>query len=301
MPALSPEFIESLKPQFDTVSMRLTEKLRMNSRCEFVAEFAIPFAGQAICILLGMDTRDWRLISHNASALGLAMGLDSKSHEPEFNAACDRLLVLAANLIDDARKSPHKESYITRLVRRFDELGNITDQELLDLVVISIFGGVDTTKSQLGLAMGLFIQHPDQWQILRNDLSLVPQAIEEIVRTSPTTTWVTREAIESFSFEDQQIQEGETLHLLVHASASDPEVCNFPSFDITAKRKIHFGFGGGAHHCLGALVARTDIASALTGLAETLERFEPDGKAEWLPESGNTGPLKLPIKYELAE
>ena len=83
-------------------------------------------------------------------------------------------------------------------------------------------------------------------------------------------------------FEGQQIKQGQTLHMLVHSSARDPEICDDPNFDITARRKIHFGFGGGAHHCLGHLVARNDMASALSALAKNILSFEVLD-AEWLP------------------
>lgn len=88
--------------------------------------------------------------------------------------------------------------------------------------------------------------------------------------------------------------------MLVHASARDPKICDAPEFDITRKRKIHFGFGGGAHHCLGALVARTDMASALTALAKAWVSFDYNGEPEWLPDSGNTSPVKIPLRYKLA-
>lgn len=300
IPALAPEFIKSLVPKFDRISTRLTDDLRSKTFCEFMEEFSIPFAGLAMCTLFGLDESHWHRISHDASDLGLAMGIDCKSHEPVFNAACDRLMELGADLLDRARSGEDHKSYVARLVQQADEMGGISQQELLDLVVISIFGGVDTTRSQLGFAMALFIEHPDQWQLLRSDLTLVPQAIEEIIRAWPTTTWATREAVEDFEFQGQNIERGETIHMLVHASARDPAICEDPAFDITRKRKIHFGFGGGAHHCLGALVARTDMASALTALARTLSRFEYDGTPQWLPDSGNTSPISLPLRYELS-
>jgi cytochrome P450 len=95
------------------------------------------------------------------------------------------------------------------------------------------------------------------------------------------------------------IPAGTVLHLLVHASSSDPEICDSPGFDIRAKRKKHFGFGGGAHHCIGHFVARTDIASALDALRKTFVTVEYDGVPEWLPDSGNTGAASLPIHYEV--
>lgn len=301
MPALAPDFIESLIPEFDRISTQLTQTLCVKSRCEFMQDFSIPFAGLAICALLGLEDEHWDSLSSDASDLGLAMGLDCKSHEKIFNAACDRLMNLAGTLIERARTGEDRASYVARLVSQANTLGNVSEQELLDMVVISIFGGVDTTRSQLGFAMGLFIQHPDQWQILRKEPVMVPQAIEEIIRAWPTTTWATREAVEDFVFQDQPIKAGDTLHMLVHASARDPAICEDPSFDITKKRKIHFGFGGGAHHCLGALVARTDMASALTSLVGTLEQFEYDGEPEWLPDSGNTSPVRIPLIYQLSD
>ena len=300
MPALAPDYIESLKPRFDRISADLIDRLKTKDTCEFMEDFSVPFAGKAICTLLNLDPEDWHQLSHDASDLGLAMGIDCKSHQPIFNAACDRLMVLARRLVERARSGEDRDSYVARLVRQHKALGTIGEQALLDLVVISIFGGVDTTRSQLGFAMGLFIEHPEQWQMLLNDVSLVPQTIEEIIRAWPTTTWATREAIEDFEYGGVHIAAGDTLHMLVHSSARDPAICDDPSFDITQKRKIHFGFGGGAHHCLGALVARTDMASALTALAKALHRFDYDGEPEWLPDSGNTSPVRVPLKLEFA-
>lgn len=175
---------------------------------------------------------------------------------------------------------------------------------LLDLIVISIFGGVDTTRSQLGLGLAMFIDHPAQWQALRADPRLVSNAVEEIIRARPTTTWVTREAVEDFAFGGERIARGTVLHMLVHASARDPAIHDDTDhaggFDITVRRRRHFGFGGGAHHCIGHLVARTDIACALTVLLRTLETIAYDGSPVWLPDSGNTSAERLPIRYTLS-
>jgi len=224
------------------------------------------------------------------------MGVECKRHEATVNAACDRLTDLSRELVARARSGKDKTSYVAGLVSRFEGSG-LEEIDLLDMIVISIFGGVDTTRSQLGLGLSLFMDNPKQWQTLRNDPSLTADAVEEIIRARPTTTWVTREAVEDFEYGGVSIARGTTLHLLVHASARDPQICETPEFDITIRRKRHFGFGGGAHHCIGHLVARTDIACALGALAETFGDVEPDGKAEWLPDSGNTSPATLPIRY----
>ena len=299
VPALSPDFIESLKPEFSNIAQALCADLKTRNTCEFMSDFSVPFAAQAICILLGLPVERWPEISDDASNLGLAMGVECKKHEGIYNAACDRLMRLSDELIARVRSGEDRESYIARLVTRFDTMDEISLQDLWDLIVMSIFGGVDTTRAQLGFIMSLFIEYPEQWKLMCADHALIANTVEESIRARPTTTWATREAIEDFTFGGETIQAGETIHVLVHSSARDRAICEKPQFDITAKRKIHFGFGGGAHHCIGHLTARTDMACALEALSQTLKEFSWYELPRFLPDSGNTSPEYLPIKYTL--
>ncbi len=300
IPALSEDYVLSLKPQFDEIAADLCAKLRDIEACEFQSAFCEPFAGQAITTLLGMPRSDWPLVAHNAADLGLAMGIEARSYQDRFNTACETLFQLADDLVARVRRGQDTASYVARMVAEFDRNGDCSHDEMLNTIVISIFGGVDTTRALLGLGLSLFIDHPAQWAVLRADETLVPAAVEEFIRARPTTTWATREAMEDVTIGDQTIPKGTVLHLLVHSSARDPDICDHPAFDITAKRRKHFGFGGGAHHCIGHFVARTDMASALSALRRTFKTISYDGTPEWLPDSGNTGALSLPIKYEVA-
>lgn len=305
--ALSPEFVTSLVPQFENTADALIDAMASKSAIEFIEDFSHPFAGRAVSTLLDLPEVEAEWIAEDAARLGLAMRLDCKAFEPEFNAACERLTELAQSLLDRAQRQRRRrrqemsqgENFVSRL------LGGLTDfptdqQALIDLIVISIFGGVDTTRAQLGFIMALFAEHADQWRLLRANPELVPKAIEESLRARPTTTWSTREAVESFEFEGVEIQQGETIHILAHATATDPTAVPDWSFDITAERKIHFGFGGGAHHCLGQFVARTDMAAALRCLARRVAEIEFDGEPAWEPDSGNTAPKSLPLRFKWA-
>ena len=94
---------------------------------------------------------------------------------------------------------------------------------------------------------------------------------------------------------------GTTLHLFSESSGTDPRAYSKPSFDITAEdRAKHFGFGGGRHYCLGQFIARGDMTVALELLAQRLPGITSDGDAEFLPDSGNTGPIRLPIRFDRA-
>ncbi len=296
--ALSEEYVLSLRADFRAVAQDLVEGSRGRATIEFIADFSEPFAGRAITRLLGLGDEMAAQVGHDASRLGLAMGIGSKQHENVFNAACDRLMALAAELVDRANARKDGDNYVARLVRECGTHGMDDPQALLDLIVISIFGGVDTTRAQLGFAMALFIENAHQWQMLRADVTLIGAAIEEIIRTHPTTTWSTRQATETFELNGVQIDAGQILHIFVHATGSDPLADGDGGFDIAARRKIHFGFGGGAHHCLGQFVARTDMAEALAVLAQNWRAMEWAGTPEWLPDSGNTSPVALPIRPE---
>ena len=295
--ALSEEFVLSLVPQFDEIAIDLCRSLSTKGQCEFQNDFAMPFSGRAICALLNLPQSNWTAVAGDASTLGLAMGLHYKKHEAKINAACDRLTAIAERLIERTKANRSETDLVGRLISFNDPLKYVSHQDLIDIIVIMIFGGVDTTRSQLGFLMALFVSYPEQWADLRKDLNLVPNAIEEAIRAWPTTTWVTRETIEGFEFDGVWFPEGITLHLLVHSSAKDPELGYVADFDIHARQKRHHGFGGGAHHCLGHFVARTDMACALRHLAKALIAFDINGRSVYLPDSGNTSPELLPLKY----
>ena len=286
--ALAQDHVLALEPEFAGSAETLCDGLRASGSFDLVHGFTEPFAGLAIAALLGLPHHQAAGLAADATCLGLAMGPEAANHESQVNAAADRLTGLASRLID----APPPDSFVARLKRD----GSKDRQTLVDLTVIAIFGGIDTTRAQLAFAAHLFARHPEQWAWLRENRQAVPAAIDEVIRMRPTTTWVTREALEDVTLDDVTIARGETLHILVHASATDPETGHDGSFDIRARRKAHFGFGGGAHHCLGQLVARTDMAAALNVWLRRWESIELVGEPVFSPDSGNTSPLQLPVR-----
>ena len=290
--ALSEAFVLNLEPRFSAIAANLLEEMRSKDSFDFIESFSEPFAGRAISTLLNVDESEAPRLARDASTLGLAMGMDAPRHEAAVNAACSRLQVWSEALIARAETGEDRHGYVARLLAHGQDLSR---QETVDLIVISIFGGVDTTRAQLAFAVALFAQNPDQWVWLKEHPESVPHAIEEVIRARPTTTWATRQALEGFEMDGVQIEQGDILHILVHATATDPLAGDWNGFDITARRKVHFGFGGGAHHCLGQFVARTDMACALREMLARWEGIDLAGDPDYLPDSGNTSPRSLPI------
>jgi cytochrome P450 len=328
-PAFSRRIVEPLRPRFGALAAELADGFAEPGRCEFMAEFAEPYAARVIAILLGIPEAEWPTIAAESAAVGLAMGVRIREHLPRIEAALAALYAYADALIADRQRSP-RDDFVTCLVQaqagppgghetggheaggpgeaRGREAGEegLTAAELRDSLVLLIFGGFDTTRNQLGLAMQAFLDHPAQWRLLAERPDLGPAAVEEVMRIRPTTTWVTREATADFTFDGLAIRAGTTIHLFCESAGTDPGDAGdagsggaVAGFDITAgERRPHFGFGGGIHYCLGHYVARTDMREALTVLARRLREPRPGGEAAWLPDSGNTGPVRLPIAFD---
>jgi cytochrome P450 len=163
-----------------------------------------------------------------------------------------------------------------------------------------VFGGMDTTKNQLGLAMQLFVEHPAQWVLLAARPELAQNAVEEVIRFSPTVVWTTRRPVCDITVEGLDIPAGTTIHLLAPPAGTDPRAVGEKGFDITVERRAHFGFGGGAHHCLGHWLARIDMREALPLLARRLRHPRALSPPLLRPVSGVTGPVELPIAFDPA-
>ncbi|MFI0357838.1 cytochrome P450 [Actinomadura sp. 9N407] len=315
-PAFSRRLIGGLVPRFRALAGELVDGFAEPDRCEFMAEFAEPYAARVIAIMLGLPESEWPVIARDSATIGLAMGVTIADDLPKIEAALASLYGYVDELIADRRREP-RDDFVSRLVLAgldgagrdgtgldgagLDGAGRdqnrLSHEELRDSMILLIFGGFDTTRNQLGLAMQTFLKHPGQWGLLAERPELGGAAVEEVMRVAPTTTWVTREALDDFTFEGLDIAGGTTVHLFTESAGTDPRAVPDGRFDITAERPPHFGFGGGAHHCLGHFVARCDMSEALPLLARRMRDPHPGGEPRSLPLSGNTGPVALPIAF----
>jgi len=299
MPAFSPRLVTSLIPGFQALGDALISAFEGDGACEFQRAFAEPYATRVVCSLIGLSHDHSERLAELSVEMGYALGVNYTRDEPRVDAATEEMFTFTHRVVADRRANP-KDDFISALINASEEGDALSEQEVYDMIVLSIFGGIDTTRNQLGLAMQMFLDHPDQWELLAQSPDLARQAVEEVMRTRPTVTWVTREATEDFEFQGLEISKGTTLHLFSQSATSDPQYFE-AGFDITRKQKAHFGFGGGKHHCIGSPIARSDMTEALKLLASRLKNIAPDGPATFLPDSGNTGPLTLPIRFEARE
>ena len=262
-----------------------------------MAAFANIYAARVLTLLLGLPASDAPRIFTLASEMGLALGVTFRQEIDRIERATAELYEFCDEVIADRKKNPG-DDFMSQIVATTTVKDGLSDEELRNLTLMLVFAGVDTTRNQLGLGMSVFMQHPEQWRLLAARPELAPRATEEVMRVRPTITWVTREATEDFEFDGVAIAKGTTIHLLSESAGTDPKVFAAVPFDIAADRERHYGFGGGIHHCLGHFVARSDLTIAFGTLSQRIANPCADGEAEWLPDSGNTGPVRLPIRFD---
>ena len=277
-PAFSPRLIKDLVPRFQALANELIDDFIDSGSCEFIGDFAEPYATRVLTILLGIPENEWPTIARLASTIGLALGVTFKQDLDKVDAAVAELYAYAEDLIKDRQANPG-EDFVSRLVLASRDGDKLNDEELRNALVLLIFGGMDTTRNQLGLAMQSFMRNPEQWELLAERPELGAKAVED------------------FTYQGLEIAAGTTVHLFTQASGTDPLAFPNPELDLLGEHPAHYGFGGGVHHCLGHFVARADMSEALPLLASRLANPHLTGGDEWLPDSGNTGPIRLPIGF----
>ena len=297
-PAFRRRTVEAMQPAFQSLAHELIDGFSSRGSVEFVSEFAEPYAARILCVLLGLPTDEWPQVAHWADDLGKSFGTNLRADLPRIEAALTGLTGYVDEVVADRAVHP-RDDLVTTLLQAHEGDSRLTRRELSVSLVFLAFAGMETTRNQLGLALQTILAHPEQWRLLGERPELGRVAVEEVMRVNPTVTWVTREAVEDVDLHGLHIPAGGIVQVLSHSAGTDPRAMPAPAFDLTREDQSppHLGFGGGAHHCLGHFVARTDMSVALPILAARMPDAAPDGPGRWLPVSGNTGALEFPITF----
>jgi cytochrome P450 len=179
------------------------------------------------------------------------------------------------NLAAQRRENP-TDDLLGALVIASDQGDRLTEDEVVQLTLVILAAGYESTASQIVNFTYALLTHPDQLAVLRSRPDLMPGAVEELMRWVPLLAVADvppRYALADVELSGGTVRAGEPVLLAKHAANRDPRRYDDPDrLDITHDAQGQLGFGHGAHHCLGALLARMDIQTALTAL---LQRF-PD-------------------------
>jgi cytochrome P450 len=157
--------------------------------------------------------------------------------------------------------------------------------------------GVDTTVNALSSAVALFADHPDQWEAVRADRSLIPAAFQEVLRLHAPVHYFTRRVTEDVDVAGVRLDEG-TRVLVMYGSANRDDR-RFPDpdrFDVRRDAGGQLAFGRGVHLCVGIHLARLEAHALLNSLADRVARFEPAGTVRWQVNNTLHGPAEAPVR-----
>jgi cytochrome P450 len=162
-----------------------------------------------------------------------------------------------------------------------------------------LVAGTDTTRSQLAASMQVLCEHPDQWALLADQPELAMRAVEETMRHSPSMCSTVRSAADDVTIAGNTFTAGTFIIVNTYAANRDPAVYDDAErLDLTREdAPAILTFGGGVHYCLGANLARLELAEALKVLAARMPRPRRTGAAPWKPMLGMTGPTTLPLAF----
>ncbi|MGV0046120.1 cytochrome P450 [Mycobacterium colombiense] len=190
-----------------------------------------------------------------------------------------QMLRFARRVVRDRNVLPGSMAH--ELLTAVDE-GNLAVDEVPPLLIDYIAPSLDTTISAISNAIYLFARHPDQWELLKSDPALIPNAVNEVVRYESPLRAFTRKTLHSAEIEGVPIAAGARL-LVIYASANrDEREWDAPDvFDIRNDAGRHVGFGNGAHACAGQALARLETTAMLKALTEAVERIEIAAEPTW--------------------
>ena len=278
----------------------LVSGILKNGGGELVTEFCRPYPVPVICRILGVDDNDWKLFDEWADIIFSALDADIESvigRLGEISKAQKELDEYVQNLIKKRVNDP-QDDLLTELVQSHYNEDRLSHDELSAMVEAILLAGTDTTRNQLGATLAVLADHPDQYQSLRDDPSLVPAAIEESLRYISAVRTTGRLATSDQIIDGILFPAGSSVLLGLHAGGlSEAEEQGF-EFNIFRENGCpHLAFGSGAHHCLGASLARAELQEALTSFVEQVPSYKLVSPVVWKPLSmGIWGPAKLEIE-----
>lgn len=299
--AFTPRATERLRATIVHVITQLVERQTVRGRCDVVTDIARQYPIPIICALIGAPAEDWELFSDWTDDIFKAFSWNVANESDSILGAWEALDAYVDDMVAD-RRDALTDDLLSDLIRAEHDGDHLNADELRMLVVGLLIAGTDTTRNQLAASVQALCDHPDQWALLRQHPELAANAVEETMRHSPIAWGTLRIALEDVEVAGVIIPAG-TLVVVNTASANrDPAVYHNPDhLDITRENAPGMQtFGAGMHYCLGANLARLELAEALTVMTREMPNARRTGPAPWKPLTALTGPTTLPIEFEPA-
>jgi cytochrome P450 len=299
-PCVSRRAVAEVEAELAATAVALTESALQRGHCAVPSQLTGPFAAEAMALVLGIPRPDRAQV---ASWLAAVVGIVSRRSGVADEATRETNLAIhryCKELLAAKRAAPGDDltSVIaTGEIAATAGLPPLTEHEREINFLLFLQTGSEQPRNTLAGGLLAFADHPQQWQALRADRSLLPTAIEEIVRWTPPNPYNRRTAVRDVEFAGARIRAGDKVTLWWASANRDETVFVNPSaFDISRNPNPHLSFGYGPHRCLGDHLTRVQLRILLTALLDRVEEIQLLGPPKWSPSNKHTVFADLPVR-----
>lgn len=278
--AFSQRMVTSLHGRIRDMVRDIINGVIEKGECDFVEEVAALLPLQVICEMMGVPEEDRRSVYEIGNRM---VGNDDPEYlrdgetplyMQEAEQAAAEMFLYAGKMLERARTNP-QDDLATALVNAEIDGQRLSDTDFNFFFLLLVIAGNETTRTVTSNGMLALIEHPAQLRSLRNDLNLLPSAVEEILRYSPAVHSFRRTATAHTEIRGQKIEEDDKIMLWYPSANRDEEVFdNADAFDVRRSPNEHLAFGIGEHYCLGANLARLELNEIFRGIATRMHDVE---------------------------
>ncbi|AZM93635.1 MULTISPECIES: cytochrome P450 [Streptomyces] len=285
----------AMRPRIqEVVDQLIDDMVAKGPKAELVDDFALPMPSKVICTMLGVPYADHAFFEEQSRRLLRGPGLS------DVEDARDRLEDYLRALIE-ARQAEPGEGMLDDIIRERAAVGELDAGELAGLAFILLVAGHETTANMVSLGVYTLLEHPERLAELRADPSLVPAAVEELMRYLSIVEGMLRVAVEDIEIAGETIRKDDGVVFSLSLVNRDESVYPRPDvLDWRRSARHHVGFGHGIHQCLGQNLARAEMEIALGTLITRLPGLRLDAPAREIPfKPGDTiqGIVRLPVAW----
>jgi cytochrome P450 len=283
-----------LEPKIREIVRGILDGIEPGSAHEFAEEIAAPLPTRMIAELIGAPPDDWEQFRAWSDA---ATGTADPEIELDSFVAMGQLFEYFQKLIAARRAEPRNDLLSVLAEAEIDE-HRLTDEDLLNFAFLLLVAGNETTRNLIALGTLALMSHPDQRRLLVENPTLIPGAVEEMLRWNSPVVHMARTAVADVEIRGQRIAEGDVVVMLYGSANRDEDVFGSDSeeFKVTRHPNPHIAFGCGEHSCVGAQLARLEATVMFEELLGRFPKLELVGDVDRMRATMVPGVKRMPVR-----
>jgi len=303
-PLFNPHRMNALEPRIRAIVTELIDGFAARGSAEYIAEFAHELPARVFLALMGWPLEDAQMFT--AATDTTLHGIPGASEEESLAAraeAAGRMMAYFAAVVADRRSGAADASDVTASIINSDieidgELRQLTSDELCNIFMLLLIAGLHTTQGSLAWGVMHLGAHPEQRAALVADSSLIPAAVEEILRIEAAVS-MGRRVVEDTELGGVRLRAGDQMLVMLTGANRDAREFDNPNdLQVTRTPNRHLSFGTGPHRCLGSHLARVVLRIAFEELLRRLPDIEPDPDRPSISNGAQVrGVLELHIRF----